>query len=289
MTLRIGVSINQSAGEGADPVADARHAESLGFELVTLSDHLAGSRPTYETWTLLTAIAANTERILLGTNVLGLPYRHPAVTAKMAESLQRLSGGRLILGLGGGGTDREFQAFGLPVREPKEKIDALEEALGIIEGLWTEDAFTYEGNHYAVHEATIEPKPERKIPIWLGTYGRRALALTGRLADGWIPSMRFAPPERYRGMRERVRRAAEAADRDPDDIDYALNVGVRVDERASPRDGVVVGGPDEVARALTEITELGVTFLNLWPAGDGAEQRERLAKEVVPAVRVGAG
>ncbi len=148
MNLRIGVSVNQSAAEGADPVADARHAESLGFDLVTVTDHLPGKRPTYETWTLLVAIAQATERVLIAPNVLGLHYRPPAVTAKMAESLHRLSGGRFILGIGAGASNDEAGAFGLPVRSPKEKIDALEEALGIIVGLWTEDGFTYEGRHY---------------------------------------------------------------------------------------------------------------------------------------------
>ena len=288
MTLRIGTSINQSAAEGADPVADARHAESLGFDLVTVTDHLSGTRPTYETWTLLTAIAAATERVLVAPNVLGLHYRHPAVTAKMAESLHRLSGGRFILGFGGGASNEEAHVFGLPVRKPKEKIDALEEALGIIVGLWTEDGFTYEGRHYSVHEATIEPKPEEKIPIWLGVYGRRALGLAGRLADGWIPSYPFAPPERRKEMQERVRLAATQADRDPDDIAYAYNVGVRVDEAAEARPKMIAGSPDEVTERLIELVEDGVTVLNIWPAGPGEEQRERLAAEVVPHLRAAA-
>lgn len=283
--VRFGVSVNASAVPEADPVEDARHAEDLGFDLVTVTDHLPGSRPTHETWTLLTWIAAATERIAVGTNVLGLPYRNPAVTAKMAASLDQLSGGRLILGLGGGGSNAEFRAFGLPVREPRDKVDALEEGLGIIHGLWTEDEFTYEGRHYSVRQATIEPKPDREIPIWLGTYGRRSVALAGRVAQGWIPSMRFLPPDRWTGVRDRLRAAAEAAGRDPDALEYAYNVAVRVDDRAEPRQHVVAGGAEHVATRLVELARMGVTVVNLWPAGDGAEQRERLSRQVIPAVR----
>lgn len=287
MALGFGVSINASAAGGADPAAEARHAEALGFDLVTLTDHLPGTRPTHETWTLLTWLAAATERIQVGTNVLGLPYRHPAVTAKMAASLDRLSGNRLMLGLGAGGSNAEFAAFGVPVRQPKEKVDAFEEALGIMHGLWTEDDFNYEGKHYRVRDATIEPKPDREIPVWLGVYGRRALGIAGRLAQGWIPSMRFAPPERWKKLRDVVRRAAEDANRDPDDITYAYNVAVRVDPESQPREHVVAGPADKVADELAALAAMGVTFINLWPAGDAFEQRERLATEVIPALRGG--
>src|ERR671934_629201 len=116
MDVRSGIAGSPPARDGADPVAASRHAESLGFDLVTVSDHLHGRHPSLETWTLLTWLAAGTERISIAPTVLGLPYRHPPIVAKMAESLQRLSGGRLVLGLGGGGVDREFEAFGLEVR-----------------------------------------------------------------------------------------------------------------------------------------------------------------------------
>jgi len=181
--LLFGVNVNQSAGPGLDPVAEARRAEELGFDFVSLSDHLHGTRPTFETWTLLTWIAASS-RIRLATNVLGLPYRHPTVLAKMAESLDRLSGGRLILGLGAGGSDQEFRGFGLPLHSPGEKVDALDEAIDVIRGLWGTPSFSFDGRHYRTEGAEVEPKPAHAIPIWLGTYGDRAVELTGRKADG---------------------------------------------------------------------------------------------------------
>jgi probable F420-dependent oxidoreductase len=283
--VRFGVSLRASAEPGADPAAEARHAESLGFDLVTLSDHLPGSRPTLETWTNLTWLAASTERIRVGTNVLGLPYRNPAVTAKMAETLHRLSGGRLILGVGGGGSAGEFRAFGLAVRSRKETVDAFEESVEVMRRLWSGQGVSFEGEHYRLENAQIAPAPDRPIPLWFGSYGPRALALVGRLADGWIPSMRYAPAERWRGMRDRVRKAAEDAGRDPDAIDYAYNFGVRVDERAEARPHVIAGAPEKVIEEIRALLDMGVTFPVLWAAGDGVEQRERLAREVIPSLR----
>jgi hypothetical protein len=122
--LLIGLGISASAAPGADPVALARRAEALGFDFVSTPDHPCGSQPTYETWTMLSWIAAATSRIRLATRVLGVPYRPPPMVAKMAETLDRLSGGRLILGLGGGYSDEEFRAFGLRVPSPGKRSPA---------------------------------------------------------------------------------------------------------------------------------------------------------------------
>lgn len=280
--MKFGLSLHTSAD--ADVGADARDAERLGFELVTLMDHLPGSRPSLETWTAMTWAAAATERIRVGSNVLGLPYRHPAVTAKMAETLHRLSGGRLILGLGGGGSNDEFRRFGLPAREPKEKVDAFEEALRITRELWSGKEVSFEGKHYRLEEAQISPPPAEPIPVWLGVYGKRSLTLVAKYADGWLPSYRFAPPDRWREGRDRIRRAAEAAGRDPDEIEFAYNVGVRIDENAEARPGMIAGSPQKVIEELAALSENGVTFLILWAAGDQAEQRERLATDVLPSL-----
>jgi alkanesulfonate monooxygenase SsuD/methylene tetrahydromethanopterin reductase-like flavin-dependent oxidoreductase (luciferase family) len=285
--LLFGLNVSTSAASDADPVGDARLAEALGFDFVSASDHPSGIRPTFETWTMLAWIAAGTARIKVASRVLGVPYRPPAMVAKMAESLNRLSGERLILGLGGGYSDDEFRAFGLRVPSPRDKVDGLEEAVSIIQGLWTEPGFTFSGRLYGTDAAALEPKPEHRIPIWLGTFGDRALALTGRLADGWIPSYELAPPERVVGMRERVLRSAHEAGREPEEITCVYNLEVRVDERAAPRSGVVSGSAEVVADRLCGFVKLGFTAMNFIPSGPGAdEQIERLAKEVIPAVRV---
>src|SRR5687768_6943890 len=180
-SLRFGLNVPTTAAKGADPVAAAKRAEELGFDFVSSNDHLHGSSPNNETWTMLSWMAAATSRIHLASRVLATPYRHPAVLAKMAETFDRLSGGRLILGIGGGYSDEEFRAFGLGERSPRDKVDGLEEAVRIVRGLWSEPGFTFDGRLYRTEDARLEPKPERPIPIWLGTYGERALAVTGRL------------------------------------------------------------------------------------------------------------
>lgn len=155
--LLFGLNVPTSAAVGADPVSYARTAEEVGFDFVSASDHPCGTNPSYETWTMLSWIAAATSRIKVATRVLGVPYRSPAMVAKMAETLDRLSGGRLILGMGGGYSDEEFHAFGLRVPSAKEKIEGLEEAVRIVRGLWSEPTFTYEGHTIEQSPPTLSP------------------------------------------------------------------------------------------------------------------------------------
>jgi probable F420-dependent oxidoreductase len=280
-----GVTLSLQADGAADPSAEARRLESLGFDFVSMWDHLPGTTPAYETWTTLTWVAARTDRIRLLTNVLGLPYRSPAVLAKMAESLQRLSGGRLILGLGAGGNNDEFRALGLPERTPAEKIVALDEALQIIKRLWHEDEpFSFEGRHYQVHDAVISPKPEAPIPIWLGSYGPKSLKLLGREADGWIPSLPYMPPDRAVEAMDTIKRAAKDAGRDPSDITLGYNVGVKVGEGATSS-RAIAGPAKQVAEKVHEFLDLGFSAINFWVGQNREEQHERLASDVLPLLR----
>lgn len=293
---RAGFGVVQGIG-ATDPerlAHDARQAEALGFDMFCLADHLHGVHPTVEPWTALTWVAAATTTIEVMPNVLGLPYRPPAVTAKMAETLDRLSAGRLVLGLGTGGYDAEFTAFGLAERTPRQKVDALAEALRIIKGLWSEPAFSYEGVHFSVRQACVEPKPRHKIPVWLGSYGPRSLRLTGALADGWIPSLGRIGLDQLRVMRAEVRQAAEAAARDPDEITCAVNLVVAFDgtadqaaASAAASSGMVwrpvSGGSETIAERLIEVAQAGFTFFNLIPNGPGC--LDQFAAEVMPVVR----
>jgi len=218
--------------------------------------------------------------------VLGVPYRAPALVAKMAETLDRLSGGRLILGLGGGSADDEFRAFGLGVPSAAEKVTGMDEAIRIMRGLWQQPRLTFTGQRYRVEDALLEPKPAHRIPIWLGTYGPRALRVTGELADGWIPSLGFAPPDQVPALRDRIRAAAVAAGRDADEITLAYNVEVQVGaDPVQPRPGVVGGPPEAVVEQLHALAELGFTAFNVMPAGpDATEQLHLLARHVLPAL-----
>jgi alkanesulfonate monooxygenase SsuD/methylene tetrahydromethanopterin reductase-like flavin-dependent oxidoreductase (luciferase family) len=177
--------------------------------------------------------------------------------AKMAETLDRLSSGRLILGPGGGSSNDEFRALGLPVPSRRDKVDGLEEAIAITRGLWSQRSFTYRGRLYRTDVAELEPKPDRRIPIWLGVFGNRALALTGRVADGWIPTLEAAPPERVAVMRERILASARDAGRDPGAVTCAYNLEVRVDEDPTTKPSVVAGPADAVVDRLIGFVELG--------------------------------
>jgi alkanesulfonate monooxygenase SsuD/methylene tetrahydromethanopterin reductase-like flavin-dependent oxidoreductase (luciferase family) len=286
MRPKFGVTIIPSASPRSDPVGEAVLAEGFGFDLVSVWDHPHGQNPSFEAWTLMTWMAARTTTIGVASNVLGLPFRLPALTAKMAESLDRLSGGRLILGLGAGANNVEFAGYGAPVRSPVEKVEALREALEIIRGTWWEPSFTYDGRYYRNEAARLEPKPERPIPIWLGTYGPQALDLTGRMADGWIPSMPYAPPALALEKRAIVERGIDAAGRDPSAFEWAYNVSARIGG-GPPQDPdkQIAGEPDEVIERILELLEMGFTTLNFWLGGRREDQMERLATDVLPEVR----
>jgi len=284
--LLLGVNVAASTAPDGDPVGTARAAEALGFDFVSAADHPCGTSPTFETWTMLTWIAASTSHIRVATRVLGVPYRPPAIVAKMAEALDRLSGGRLILGLGGGYSDEEFRAFGLTVPSARDKVDGLDEAIKITRGLWSEPGFTFAGRLYQVAGADIEPKPSHHIPIWLGTFGDRALAVTGRHADGWIPSLGHVPAGQLPIMRGKVLAAARQAGRSPEELTCALNVEIHVGDGAEPRPGLIAGHGDQVAASLLEFVAAGFTAFNFMPVGAPArEQMEQLATDVIPELR----
>ncbi|HEY1619772.1 MAG TPA: LLM class flavin-dependent oxidoreductase [Streptosporangiaceae bacterium] len=284
--LLLGVNVPVSAAPGADPVAAAVAAERLGYDFVSASDHPSGTEPSYETWTMLTWIAASTSRIQIASRVLSLPFRAPALVAKMAESLDRLSGGRLILGLGAGYADPELRGFGLPVPSAREKVDGLADALAVIRGLWSEPEFSYAGPVHHTEAARLEPKPGHPIPLWLGTFGDRALGVTGRLADGWIPTLGYAPLDKLPAMRARVLSAASDAGRDPGEITCALNVEVAVGLPEGSDPDLISGSPAQVAGRLLSLAELGFTAFNFMPSGpDAARQPQLLGEEVIPLLR----
>jgi alkanesulfonate monooxygenase SsuD/methylene tetrahydromethanopterin reductase-like flavin-dependent oxidoreductase (luciferase family) len=284
--LSFGVGVPTSAAPGDDPVGMAQEAERLGYDFVSAADHPCGSDPSYETATMLTWIAARTSRIEVASRVLAAPFRRPAMVAKLAASLDLLSGGRFILGLGGGYSDQEIAAVGGPVLSPPDKIDALAEAIQVIRGAWTRSGYTQHGRQHSVRDLEMEPKPARPIPVWLGTFGPRALAVTGRLADGWIPSLGYMPVEQIPAMRRRIDAAAEAAGRRPDQIRAILNANIRIDPDARPRPDAVAGSARQVVGQLRRLLDLGFTGFNfLIGSPHRAATMQQVAEEVLPALR----
>jgi alkanesulfonate monooxygenase SsuD/methylene tetrahydromethanopterin reductase-like flavin-dependent oxidoreductase (luciferase family) len=204
----------------------------------------------------------------------------------MAESLNRFAGNRLILGLGAGAADAELRGFGLPVPTARDKVDGLAEAVEIIRGVWRQPAFSYAGRLHTVAGAELEPKPPQPIPVWLGTFGDRALAVTGRHADGWIPSLGYAGADRLARMRGQVLAAARAAGRSPGDVTCALHLEVSVGGADAGPD-IVSGSPGQISGRLSELVEAGFTAFSFSPAGPrpASEQVEQLAADVIPRLR----
>jgi len=254
-------------------------ADRAGLDVVAIQDHPYQWR-FFDTWTLLAYAAGRTERVRLLPDVINLPLRLPAVLAKSAASLDVLSGGRVELGLGAGAFWDGVAAMGGPRRTAKESVDALEEAIAIIRGFWSgERSVTVEGEHYRVTGARPGPQPAHRIGLWLGAYGPRMLRLTGRLGDGWLPSLggNYLAPEDVPSRQAAIDEAAKAAGRAPADIERAVNV-------MSPGADRLV---DELARI---VSELGFsTVLVGPPAEDPVGFVRRLGEETRPRVleRVG--
>ena len=263
-----------------------RQADELGLDLVGIQDHPYQWR-YLDTFTLIGDLIARTERIRFFPDVANLPLRLPAVLAKQATSLDVVSGGRFELGLGAGAFWDGIGAMGGPVRSPGEAIDALDDAIHIIRAFWSgERAITYEGTHYSVKGLHPGPQPVHEMGIWLGVGKPKALALTGRLADGWVPSLSWATPDLVPDMQSRIDEAATAAGREPSEIRRVLNVNGRIVD--GPVGELIEGPPDHWVETLSGFaTELGFDTFVFWPTESPVEQLERFAREVAPALREG--
>lgn len=280
-------------GTFVTPAADPAHravdlavvADRAGLDLVTFQDH--PYQPAFhDTWTLLSYAAARTERVRLAGNVLNLPLRQPAVLARAAASLDRLTGGRVELGLGAGGFWDAIVAMGGPQRSPGEAVTALEEAIDVIRQVWDADSrggVRVEGEHYRVRGAKRGPAPAHDIGIWVGAYGPRMLRLTGRLGDGWLPSLGYLKggPADLDRMNEQIDEGAAAAGREPAAVRRLLNISGAF----LPAGRALLKGPAEQwAEDLAGLTlEHGVSGFVL--AADDAATTERFAREVAPATR----
>lgn len=279
-----GVNLSTSAAPDHDPVRDAVEAQNLGFDFVSATDHPLGTHPTNELWTMLTWVAARTEHVKLLTRVMAAPFRNPVVVAKMAETLHRLSNGRLILGLGAGGSDAEIGALGAPVLSPRAKIDALHEAVNVIRGVWTTPAFSFGGQHHTADDVTIDPRPTDPPPIWLGTFGPHALDITGTVADGWIPSLGYAKTSELPRMKDRVLSTAAQAGRDAHDIRCVLNVTVGFQPQVDPDDDIIVGPAPYLVERLTALAESGFSTFNFIARDSDQATYRTLAHQVIPAL-----
>lgn len=268
----------------AEAVIDlARHADDLGLDLLGVQDHPYQPR-FLDTWTLLSTLAGQTSRIRLVPDVLNLPLRPPAVLARAAASLDILSGGRVELGLGSGAFPDGVAAMGGPRLAPGEAIDALAEAITVLRVLWAPGQLaTFEGKHYQLRGAQPGPVPTHPIGIWLGSYKPRMLRLTGKVADGWLPSSPYAPPSELASMTQILDGAALDAGRDPAAIRRAYNISGRF---SATEGGFLEGPPRLWIEQLTELVlEHGLSTFLLMPGRDPVSDLRRFAEEVAPGVR----
>ena len=278
--LRLGLNLPYSAGQmaGATPgwsdiAALARTAEDLGFDAVWISDHVGFGDPAsderawrgaWEAWTLLSAIAAVTSRVELGTYVLCAPFRNPALLAKMAETLDEISGGRVILGLGAGWNEVEFTSYGYPF---DERFGRFEDSLRIIAALLRTGRATHDGRFERARDARLEPRGPRPhgLPIMVGAGGPRMLRLTAELADRWNGSLSTLD-ETIEGLAA-LDAACVAIGRDPGTIQRSVEVLVR--PGAAGRDDPppdakeLRGTTDELVATLREYAALGVAELQV--------------------------
>ncbi len=282
--LHFGVNVDPTASALTTAREVARRAEAVGLDLIGIQDHPYQWR-FLDTWMLMATLLAETKRISVFPNVANVPLRGPAMLAKAAASLDVLSSGRFELGVGAGAFWAAIAAMGGPTRTPREAREALEEAIKIIRLFWGgERTISFAGRFYSVHGLHPGPAPAHPIGIWVGAYKPRMLALTGRLADGWLPSLAYAPPDQIPAMQQRIDEAAAEVKRDPSAIRRAYNVnGLITDGRVR---GILQGPPSYWVEELTRFAvELSLDTFVFWPVEDQLGQLERFAAEVAPSVR----
>lgn len=283
--LLFGAFVTPTAQPATHAVELAVAADRAGLDLVTFQDH--PYQPKFlDTWTLLSYVAARTERVRLSGNVLNLPLRHPAVLARSAASLDLLSGGRFELGIGAGGFWDAIEAMGGRRLSPGQAVDALEEAIGIFREIWAAGepgGVRVDGEYYQVKGAKRGPAPAHDIGIWLGAYKPKMLELTGRAADGWLPSLSYlqgGPGDLTEGNKH-IDEAALSAGRSPADVRRLLNLSGRF---ASSSRGLLDGPPDQWAEELAGLAlDHGVSTFILM--ADDPSVMELFAAEVAPATR----
>jgi len=288
---QVGISIIPNADSLDRSRELVNAADDGGLELVGIQDHPYQSR-FLDTFALVATLLAETRRISFFTDVANLPLRPPAVMAKAAASLDVLSGGRFELGLGAGAVPHQIGRMGGPDRSPAESVDALEEAIEVIRLMWSgERSVSFEGRHYRLEDARPGPTPVHRMGIWLGAFRPRMLRLTGRKADGWIPSLGVLSPDELRAGNQLIDTAAQAAGRDPRQIRRVLNLQGVIGERRTPPGrelpvgyllGEPLAGPPEWwAETLTGFADDGFDTLVFWPVDPSPRQVELFAGEVL--------
>jgi probable F420-dependent oxidoreductase len=309
--MKVGVflPVSGSAASRKTLMEAARQAERFGYDSVWCADRIIipweiktsypysrsatfivpPDRPFFEPLTCLAFLAGCTEKIQLGMSVMVLPYRHPLYWAKIATTIDQLSTGRLILGVGVGWMEEEFKAMNAPFTERGKVSD---EQLRLLDRLWKQEHIDFKGSYYKLEDIAFSPKPYQKprIPIWVGGEGKFAQRRAGTYGDAWFPYfVRITPPELAKRF-ENVKRYAGEAGRDPQEIAFACCLPIELTATDVPQEeDYLKGSIAQVTDALKKFKQIGVAHIGLqfmiahWP--ERKEQIERFAKEALPALR----
>jgi alkanesulfonate monooxygenase SsuD/methylene tetrahydromethanopterin reductase-like flavin-dependent oxidoreductase (luciferase family) len=240
--------------------AFAEHTEAAGLDSVWVCDHFFGSMPAappegvHESWTLATALATATTRVEVGQLVTCATYRNPGLLAKMAVTADAVSGGRLVLGLGAGWHDTEYEAFGYPT---DHRVSRLEEALEIVVPLLRGETVSFAGRYHRVADAVLLPPPDRRIPLLVAGNGPRILRVTARYAEAWNTAWFAGPDERLHARLAALETALELEGRDPSTLRRTVGMFVADPAVAPDESEAFTGAVDELAETLTMFGELG--------------------------------
>jgi probable F420-dependent oxidoreductase len=272
----------------ADLLDEVRSAEAAGWHGVWMADHYmpntADATPArgdaYEVWGLLPALAAVTERVRIGTLVSPTTVHHPALLAKRAATIDRLSGGRMVLGLGAGWQVNEHHAYGFELPPPGKRVSRFEEAITIVRALLAQDSVTFHGEFFQVTDAPCDPKPvQSPLPLLVGTRGPRMLRITARHADEWNA---WGTPEQASPLRAALVAACETAGRDPATIRTSVNAFIDLDGTMPPGGrATLVGSAAAVVDQLGQYAQLGFDEFILpdWNLGrDAGKLADSLAR-----------
>ena len=302
--VRFGVTLPQIKRSWQEASAAAREFDALGFDSVWVCDHMYGvplpTLPILEGWTLLSAIAAITERVKLGTLVTPPFFRNPAVLAKQIATLDQISNGRVIAGLGAGWFPPEFEETGCDFPNIRERLRALEEMVEILKRMWTEEKATFEGKYFSIHDALCEPKPEKPPEILIGGGGEKILmGIAAKHADTWN---NMAVHQAVLSTKiEALRRRCEELGRDPDSIEISQQCTVVIaEDEASAKAALekakkVYGGhmgsaiekhgiwgtPERVIECIERHRKLGVSLFVIEFFGRDTREPARLFAETV--------
>ena len=263
-----------------DVIETARWADAEGWYGVWFADHYmpntADGSPTggdtLECWSMLPAIAMATSRVRIGPLVAPTSVHHPALLASRAATIDQLSGGRFVLGLGAGWQVNEHQAYGIALEDPRARVDRFSEALRIVRSLLDNDRTTFAGSVYSLADAPCEPKPvQAHLPLLVGTGSPRMLRLTAQHADEWNT---WGDPSLVSERRTAFLRACDAVDRDPASVHLSVQALVTLGEAAT--DNRTIGGsPDELLEVLGAYADLGVDEVIVpdWNLGSSLSER----------------